>query len=74
MLSERWALESSQEQYRNAPIHRMLPGDAWLRAVWALPPASQCAVGKRSVHDAYTSSRRARKRTQWFLITVTICD
>ena len=27
-LSERWLLESSKEQYRNAPIHRPLPGDA----------------------------------------------
>ena len=64
-LSERRLLENSQKQYRNALIRRASTSDACLRAACACQPVL-CALGKRSVHDAYTSSRRARKRTQWF--------
>ena len=52
-------LESSQEQYRNAPIRRPLPIGAWLRLALCPVPSLQWAQGQR---QAALSARRGSRQ------------
>ena len=58
-LSERWLLESSQYQYGNAPIRRLLAVYAWLQLFVALCPAAVGPWAEQAVLSARRGSQQA---------------